>query len=276
MSRRSPIEGKVIAITGAARGIGLATAQALDAAGAVVTVGDIDAHALASLEGSSGLSALALDVTDEVSFSSFIDEVERLHGPVDVLINNAGIMPVGPFLGYSEALTQRTIDIDLLGVIRGCRVMAERMVRRGGGHIINVASIAGRMPAPGLTIYNAAKFGIIGFSEALDAELAQQNVRVSTILPSFTSTQLISGLEDKLSRAPATPEDVAVAIVKAVGTQRLHTFVPRSGVLVSLFAILPGRLKRWTLTRPSYAAIFSTPDLKGRGAYDTQIGTHQP
>jgi NAD(P)-dependent dehydrogenase (short-subunit alcohol dehydrogenase family) len=276
MSRRSPIEGKVIAVTGAARGIGLATAQTLAAAGAVVTVGDIDAHALASLEGSSGLSALALDVTDEVSFSSFIDEVERLHGPVDVLINNAGIMPVGPFLGYSEALTQRTIDIDLLGVIRGCRLMAERMVRRGGGHIINVASIAGRMPAPGLTIYNAAKFGIIGFSEALDAELAQQNVRVSTILPSFTSTQLISGLEDKLSRAPATPEEVAVAIVKAVGTQRLHTFVPRSGILVSLFAILPGRLKRWTLTRPSYAAIFTAPDLKGRGAYDTQIGTHLP
>lgn len=265
--------GKVVAISGAARGIGYATAQTLRDAGAVVSIGDINETALREAADSLDVSAFSLDVTSESSFVAFINSVEERHGAIDILINNAGIMPVGPLAQQSEALIQRTIDIDLLGVIRGCRIAADRMAARGGGHIINVASIAGRLPAPGLSVYNAAKFGVIGFSEALDAELSARGVSVSTIQPTFTKTHLIDGLEHHLSTPPVSPQDVAAAILQTIQTRQLHTGVPRSIAASALFGALPGRLKRKILSRRSYAQIFTTPDSVARHAYDAEINT---
>lgn len=278
MRRRdtSQVRGKVVAITGAARGIGLASAWALHDAGAVVAIGDVNEQTLSAAAREFGFTALPLDVTHERSFTTFLDTVEATHGPLDVLVNNAGIMPVGPFTGYSEALTQRTIEVDLLGVIRGCRLAAGRMVQHGRGHIINVASIAGRLPAPGLSIYTAAKFGVIGFSEALDAELGPRQVRVSTIQPSFTTTPLIDGLQDRIPLPPVTPDDVARAILDVIRTRRLHTVVPKTAAPVAMTGVIPARLKRWLLTRPSYASIFTHPDLDQRRAYDDEITSGHP
>jgi len=267
---RPTLSGRVVAVTGGARGIGLATARALRTAGATVVIGDIQKEALqAAAEGD--LMCLPLDVTDERSFVDFVTNIEQVHGRLDVLVNNAGIMPVGPFTDYDEAVVDRTIGVDLIGLIRGCRIAVPGMLKRGSGHLINVASIAGRLPAPGLTIYNGAKFGVVGFTEALDAELSDRGIRASAILPSFTKTALIDGLDPRLSGSAATPEQVAHAIVGVVHKPQLHTYVPAAAAVANLTPLLPGRLKSWLLSRPSYASIFTEPDHARRTAYESEI-----
>ena len=143
---RQALGGKVVAITGGARGIGKATATALVRKGCRVAIGDIDLglaeQTAAALGG--GTIALPLDVTDRASFAAFLDEAERQLGPVDVVINNAGIMPVTPFVEESEESVRRQIDINLHGVITGTQLAIERMRPRGTGHIVNIASQAGK------------------------------------------------------------------------------------------------------------------------------------
>ena len=144
------LRDKVVVITGGARGIGFETATQLVAAKARVILGDVDGEAVGKAAADLGVEGLELDVTSTESIEAFLDEAERIVGPVDVWVNNAGIMPVGPFLNYDAALIRRTIDIDLMGVIWGTQAAARRMVARGHGHIVNVASVARR---PGRTSY---------------------------------------------------------------------------------------------------------------------------
>ncbi|MGB6207719.1 SDR family NAD(P)-dependent oxidoreductase, partial [Mycobacterium sp.] len=150
MSRN--VSGKVVAITGGARGIGLATAKAFAAAGAKVAIGDLDAdlakHVAAGLDGD--VVALPLDVTSSQSFAAFLDDAERVLGPLDVLVNNAGVMFTGEFLAESRAAQDRMVDINLHGVIAGCKLSAERFIRHGGGTIINIASMGGVGGFPGV------------------------------------------------------------------------------------------------------------------------------
>ncbi|WP_309224209.1 MULTISPECIES: SDR family oxidoreductase [unclassified Mycobacteroides] len=262
--------GKTIAITGAARGIGFATAKALTDARAKVVIGDIDSDAVNKAAADLGISGVHLDVTQKDSFSAFLDHAEAENGPLDVLVNNAGIMPTGPFLDYREQLIRRTIDIDLVGVILGTQLAAERMVARRSGHIVNIASIAGRVPAPGLAIYNAAKFGAIGFSEAVSAELEPHNVCVSTVQPSHTATELIDGLTSP-GVMVASPEQVARTIMKVIHTQQLHAY-PTIGLgAVSLMGPVPGRLKRQLLKTRLYRSLFLVADTEKRKDYDARI-----
>jgi len=262
--------GKTVAITGAARGIGFATAKAFADAHAKVVIGDIDAEAVDKAAAGLGVVGVHLDVTQKDSFSAFLDRAENENGPLDVLINNAGIMPTGPFLNYREQLIRRTVDIDLVGVILGTQLAAERMVTRGSGHIINIASIAGRVPAPGLAIYNAAKFGAIGFTEAVSAELAPHNVCVSTVQPSHTATELIDGLTSP-GILVATPEQVARTIMKVVHTQQLHAYPTIGMGAVALMGPIPGRLKRRLLRTRLYRDLFLVSDTVKRKEYDARI-----
>jgi len=264
------IDGKVIAITGAARGIGYATASTLFDAGATVSIGDIDADAVGKAAADLGITGHPLDVSNRDSFKDFLDRVEAEHGPIDVLINNAGIMPTGPFLDYSNQLIDRTIAIDLLGPINGSQLAAARMVERGSGHIINIASIAGRLPAPGLTIYNAAKFGVIGFSEALSAELEPAGITVSTVQPSHTATGLIDGLSTT-GIPVATPEQVADCILRVINTLVLHAYPSRGLAAVAAVGALPGPLKRRMLKSRRYRDIFLTSDAEKRHDYEERI-----
>ncbi|MFF0814204.1 SDR family oxidoreductase [Rhodococcus sp. NPDC003318] len=219
--------GRVAVVTGGARGIGRAIATALRDNGTSVAIGDIDASATARTCDELGVYGALLDVTDPASVESFLDEVESVLGPVTVWVNNAGIMPIGSVLDQDDALVGRAIDINVRGVMNGARAAARRMVARGGGgRIVNVASIAGRMPAPGMAVYSGTKFAVVGFGDALDAELEDHGVRVSTLLPSFTNTDLISGTTPGPLTRPIPPQQVAAAVVTVLRRGRRQAVVP--------------------------------------------------
>ncbi|MGW0037660.1 SDR family oxidoreductase [Gordonia sp. NPDC003376] len=262
---------RVIAVTGGARGIGLETATQLLAAGARVAIGDVDEEVLGKAAADLGVEGIMVDVTDRAGFTAFLDEVENRLGPVDVLINNAGIMPVGSFLGFDAALIRRTIDIDLLGVITGSQLAAARMVPRRAGHIVNIASVAGRLPMPGLAVYNAAKAGVIEFSEALDAELSGHGVRVSTVMPTFTNTGLITGLQTNRYIQTVEPDVVSAAVVDVIARPRTRVAAPGFMRWVDANPLFPQALKQLTRRRTGLDRIFIDVDQTGRADYDARI-----
>ncbi|AZG48295.1 SDR family oxidoreductase [Gordonia insulae] len=271
----SVLRGKVIAITGGARGIGFVTATQLFEAGATVVLGDIDDDAVGKAAADLGVEGFAVDVTDRRSFDDFLTAVEESVGPIDVLINNAGIMPVGAFLSYDDALIRRTYDIDVIGVITGTQLAARRMVARGHGQVVNIASVAGRLPTPGLTIYNGAKAAVIEFSEALDAELESTGVRISTVLPTFTRTGLISGLHTNSMVRAVEPEDVAEQVVAIIVRPRVRLTAPRSMAWTHANPIIPQRMKRASRRMTKLDTMFLDYDHDQRAAYSTRIGAGQ-
>ncbi|MGV9301673.1 SDR family NAD(P)-dependent oxidoreductase, partial [Amycolatopsis sp. NPDC003676] len=148
---------RTIAITGGARGIGRAIAAELATRGCSVVIGDIDLDTAADTAAAVGLAgAFALDVTDPASFERFLGSAEKVVGPLDVLINNAGVMPVGPFVEESDDITRRILDINVYGVIAGTKLALPQMLSRGRGHIVNISSLAGENPTPGMATYCAS------------------------------------------------------------------------------------------------------------------------
>ncbi len=239
--QRRALNGRVVAITGGARGIGKATATALVRKGCRVAIGDLDLRlaeeTAAGLGG--GTVALALDVTDRASFEAFLDEAERQLGPVDVVINNAGIMPVTPFVAEGQDSVRRQIDINLIGVITGTQLAIERMTPRGSGHIVNIASQAGKAGIPGIATYSATKHGVVGLSEAVRAELRGSGVEVACVMPTVVNTELTSGVGQKWVK-PVEASEVADAIVEALEVSRFDVFVPKAnGALYRILTLLP-------------------------------------
>ncbi len=241
MTNRSNIlRGRVIAITGGARGIGYATASALCALGAKVAIGDVDETAVKQSGSEIDVFASGLDVTDLESFTSFLDHVERELGPLDVLINNAGIMPVGRLVDEPDAVTRRILDINTYGVIIGTKLAAQRMVPRTRGHVINVASLAGETYTAGLATYCASKYAVVGFTDAMRVENRTAGVRFSTVLPSFVNTELTSGTTGIRGIRNAEPSEIASAIVDLIITPRPKVRVTRlAGTLVASQKFMP-------------------------------------
>src|SRR5215208_2701901 len=252
------LKGKVIAVTGGARGIGEATARALAAAGARVSIGDLDIELAARSAQAYGGLALPLDVTSESSFAGFLDKVEAEFGRMDGLVNNAGIMVIGRHLDVPLDAQLKQVDINLRGVILGCHEAAPRMIASGGGQIVNIASLAGRLPTPGSAVYSGTKAAVIALSEALDAELAPRGVRVSAVLPSFTSTGLIDGTTAPRLSAPISPDLVATAVVRVFGKHRPAVAVPRRLAYGSTqWAAMPLGLRRWISRRTGLDTMFT-------------------
>ncbi|MEV0857015.1 SDR family oxidoreductase [Nocardia fluminea] len=238
---RIDLAGATIAITGAARGIGLATAEAFIEAGAYVALGDLDEALAVAAAAELGDHAMAhaLDVTDKSSYAAFLAAVDRWHGPLDVLVNNAGVMPNGPFLEQSDRIDQLTMDVNVYGVIHGMRLALPGMVERGYGHVVNVASLAGKFPLKGLAVYNASKYAVVGLTAATRLEMDATGVSVSAVLPSAVRTELSSGIDYGILPA-VDPEDIAAAVVRTVKTRAAETAVPGYvGLLANASGLVP-------------------------------------
>ncbi|HEV7173902.1 MAG TPA: SDR family oxidoreductase [Solirubrobacteraceae bacterium] len=268
------LAGDVVAITGGARGIGRATAAALIAQGARVAIGDIDA-ALAertAQELGSGTVGLPLDVTNRTSFAAFLDEVENRLGALDVLINNAGIMPIGSFAEESDATAIRMVDINLHGVIYGSKLALERFIPRNRGHLVQIASIAGKMGFPGGATYCATKHAVVGLSESIRAELQGTNINLSVVMPVVVNTELGSGLAQTRGFKPVQPEDVANAIVEALQTGRFEVYVPKSiSSMVRLAALTPRKAMEAVGRLLKGDQVLAHPDHQARAAYESRM-----
>ncbi|MFC7752327.1 SDR family oxidoreductase [Tsukamurella soli] len=216
-----------VVVTGGARGIGAATATAFAARGATVWIGDVDTDvAEATARTLPNAHAGRLDVTDRASWADFLARVSAESGPVDVLVNNAGVMPLGAFDAEDEATRDLTLDVNVRGMLNGMQAVLPAMVARGRGHIVNVASMAGMIPLPGMVTYNASKYAALGASLAARREYDGTGVAVCAVLPSAVRTELSSGAQLGGALPTVDPEDVARAIIGTLRTRAARTSVP--------------------------------------------------
>jgi NADP-dependent 3-hydroxy acid dehydrogenase YdfG len=280
LAKKEPrhLHGQVVAITGAARGIGLATARACAAKGMKVAIGDLDqadaAKAAASVNGAEGF---ALDVADSGSFESFLDAAQDRFGAIDVLVNNAGIMQLGPFVAESELTARRQVDINVHGVLNGMRLILPRFQQRGSGHLVNIASTAGKGGFPGGATYCGTKHFVVGVSEAVRAEMRGSGIEIACVMPVVVNTELAAGLSETRGVKNVTPEDVADEIISALEYPRFDVFVPKSvGNITKVMGILP-RAGREAVSRAIKAdQVLSQVDTKARAAYELRASRSDP
>lgn len=273
LNSRERLKGKLVVITGAGRGIGRSIAESVLAQGARVVVTDFDTEAIHlacnALKGMGAVYGFPLDVTDNDSFTRTIDEIEQTVGAIDVLINNAGIMMLGGFTEQPLSVDQRQIDVNLMGVIHGTRAVLPHMTRRNRGHVVNIASVAGRVGCPYAAVYSATKFAVVGLTEALHLEYRGRNIHFSYVMPAVVKTSLTEGTTFARWPPPLRPEEVADAVVhEALLNKKVEVFVPPvSRLSTTLPALLP---------RTAYEALgrffkvdqlFANPDAKAREDY---------
>jgi NADP-dependent 3-hydroxy acid dehydrogenase YdfG len=189
------LDGKVAAITGASSGIGEATALTLAGAGAAVALAARRAdriEALAKRIEDAGGRAVAIptDITDEAAARTFVEGTHEKLGRLDVLVNNAGVMLLGPVAGADTDDWRQMVDVNVLGLLYCTHAALPLMTEGGGGHIVNLSSVAGRTAVLGSAVYNFTKWGVGGFSEALRQEALHSNIRVTIVEPGFVDTEL--------------------------------------------------------------------------------------
>jgi len=263
------LSGSSVAITGAARGIGYATARAFVAEGARVFIGDLDGDLARVAADELGCAGGHVDVRSRDSLAEFLGGVEP---PLQVLVNNAGIMPAGPFVDERDGVTDAIVDVNLNGVLRATKLVLPGMLQRGSGHIINVASYLGEVPAAGLASYCASKHAVVGFSEALRDELDGTGVTVTCVLPSAVRTDLVSGVKLGGVLPTVDPEDIAEAIVATCRTRPAIVAVPgwmRSYETVA--ALLPDRVVGAVRGRLTRQRVLRTLDTGARAGYEERI-----
>ena len=212
------LSGRGVLVTGGARGIGLATVEAFVARGARVAFcaqhqANVE-RALAHFD-TAQVFGMAADVADAAAVRRFVEQAGRFLGGFDVLVNNAGILRHGPFQEARYEDIARMVEVNLTGLCFVTRAILPFMLRAGHGTIINVASGVGLYAAGGLAVYSATKFGVVGFTQALDQEVAQAGVRVFAVCPGRVATDM--QLQYAGARIGMAPEKVAARIVQLAG-----------------------------------------------------------
>jgi clavulanate-9-aldehyde reductase len=225
------LSGQVVAITGASSGIGEATALAAAQAGAAVALAArrterIEALARRIEDGGGRAIAVPTDVSDEAQARAFVARTIDELGQLDALVNNAGVMLLGPVAGASTDEWRRMIDANVYGVIYCTHAAIDHLIQRGRGHVVTVGSVAGVRASAGSAVYNLTKFGVNAFSEALRQEVAEHNVRVTVVNPGAVSTELREHLSPELQQSqrdrlsgvtPLAATDIANTIIYALG-----------------------------------------------------------
>ena len=278
------LAGQTVAITGAARGIGRSTAQALLRQGMRVAIGDLDEQAAQATAEEldpthERVVALPLDVTERASFAAFLDEAEARLGPLDVLVNNAGIMQIGRFIDEDDLTARRMIDINLHGVIMGCKLALDRMIPRDRGHIVNISSQAGKFGAPGGATYSATKHAVVGLTEAIRGELHLMgaHIDVSYVMPFVVNTELGSGLGEARGMANLEPSEVADAIVEALQHRIVDVWVPKRAKRNNqLGTLLPRTLSEGMVRMMKADRVLAGADLNRRRDYELRASHSEP
>src|SRR3979411_3174329 len=275
------LAGETAAITGAARGIGRATVEAFLRKGMKVAIGDVDFDAAQKTAAELGPSAVALplDVTDRASFAAFLDGAEEQLGPVDVLVNNAGIMQVGRFIDEDDLTARRMVDINIHGVILGTKLALERMIPRDRGHIVNISSQAGKFGAPGGATYSATKHAVVGLTEAVRGELRLMDAHIdlSYVMPFIVNTELGGGLGEARGMSNLEPAEVADAIVEALQFGIVDVWVPKSAKRTNVLGVLLPRPLSEGMARALKAdRVLATADLDSRREYELRASRSEP
>jgi short-subunit dehydrogenase len=249
--------------------------------GMKVAIGDVDVDAARQAAAELGPSAVALplDVTERASFAAFLDEAERQLGPIDVLVNNAGIMQIGRFIDEDDTTARRMVDINLHGVILGTKLALERMLPRGRGHIVNISSQAGKYGTPGGATYAATKHAVVGLTEAVRGELRLMGAAIdlSYVMPYVVNTELGSGLGEARGLRSLEPREVAEAIVAALKEGTVEVWVPRSARRTNLLAnVMPRRLAEGMARAMRADRVLANADTVRRRDYELRASRSEP
>jgi NAD(P)-dependent dehydrogenase (short-subunit alcohol dehydrogenase family) len=264
------LTGTPAAVTGGGHGIGRAIAQHLARAGARVAVGDLDAEAAQAVAAEIGGGAIGveLDVRDPGAFAAFLDAAEAAHGPLGLMVNNAGIDWIGPFHEEPDAVTRRSLEVNLYGAIVGSKLALQRMLPRRAGPLVNVASGVGRVPLPGSSVYSATKHGVVGLTESLRLEYRASGIGFSVVQPAQVDTAMVDGQARPRALPVVTADQVAEAVLDAVRRERFEVWVPASqAVSAKVGQLLPRRAREALLRALGVTKIAGETDLAARRAY---------
>lgn len=193
------LKDKVAIITGAAKGIGFATAQRFAQEGAKVIITDINPETVSGAAAqTSNAEGCAMNVTDRSSIQSVVDQVMQKHGRIDILINNAGITQDARLIKMTEAQFDTVIDVNLKGVFNCTQLIVPHMLEAGSGAIVNASSVVGLYGNFGQTNYSATKFGVIGFTKTWARELGPKGIRVNAVCPGFIATEMVKAMPENI------------------------------------------------------------------------------
>jgi NAD(P)-dependent dehydrogenase (short-subunit alcohol dehydrogenase family) len=268
------IAGRVAAVTGGARGIGHAIASSLARRGARVAIGDVDGDAAERAAAELGGDAVGLqvDVTDRDSFERFLDAAGERQGALDVLVNNAGVMVVGPLVDANEAAAARVMSVNVDGMINGMRLAIPRLRGRGGGQIVNVISGAGWVAPAALATYAASKHAARGLTDAVRDEVRGDGIRVTAVYPMLVQTELAVGTKPARGGRWISPGEVGEAVAAAVERPRDEVFIPRwvAGVL-RLQSAIPPRARTALGKAFGVDKLYTAVDPKTRAEYERRL-----
>jgi short-subunit dehydrogenase len=216
-----------------------------------------------------------LDVTDRRSFTDFLDAVEERLGTVDVLVNNAGVIAVGSAVDEADAVTQRLLEVNIYGVILGTKLAAQRMLPRGHGHVINIASLGSVLPTEGVATYCATKHAVLGYTDTVRMENRGSGVHFSAILPTLTNTEMITGIGHAKGFKNAEPNDVARAVAGVIAKPKPRVLVPRSiGAVVAGQRLMPQRASEALGRALGTGRVFTSDvEVDKRKGYARRTGT---